>query len=236
MAELFGSRLSLSADGERILSRHRFADVASALEKRFGRQELEDTVVEAFDVANGSTPTLGHRRAVRSLRHIATTDYDDLFEHAAREEGIAYRINSSHGEVCGDGNDLTIFQVDGSISNPSTLVVTEEDAARVRQDDGYRHEIERAIGDRPVIIAGHSLRDENARRVLARRGGEKGLHVSFEPDIMDEIVRDRFDLEGCVGNADDFLQSDEEANTKTLSGKYMRCQKGAGCGPSANKA
>jgi hypothetical protein len=79
----------LPADGERILSRHRFADVASALEKRFGRQELEDTVVEAFDVANGSTPTQGHRTAVRSFRHIVTTNYDDLFEHAAREEGVS---------------------------------------------------------------------------------------------------------------------------------------------------
>lgn len=87
MAELFGSRLSLPADGERILSRHRFADVASALEKRFGRQELEDTVVEAFDVANGSTPTLGHRAAVRSFRHIVTTDYDDLFRTVSFQSG-----------------------------------------------------------------------------------------------------------------------------------------------------
>lgn len=59
MTELFGSRLSLGADGESILARHRFADVASALERRFGRGELERTVIQAFDTVQGSYRQLG---------------------------------------------------------------------------------------------------------------------------------------------------------------------------------
>lgn len=221
MTELFGLRLSLKEDGERILARHRFADVASALERRFGRDELERTVVEAFDVVNGAVPTPGHHAAVRTFRHIVTTNYDDLFERAAREQRIPFRRISANGEVFGDGNcaDLTIFQVDGSISSPGTLVVTEEDAMRVRQDDGYWAAIEETIGNRPVVVVGHSLRDESARRVLTRRGSGQGLYVSMMSDVMDAILRERFGLLGCVGRADDFLQSYEEAERRAMPQK-----------------
>jgi hypothetical protein len=216
MTELFGARLSLGVDGERILARHRFADVASAVAQRFGRDELERTVVEAFDMAQGIVPTAGHLAAVSTFRHIVTTNYDDLFERAAGVRGIPFNVISANGEVRGDGSELTIFQVDGSIRSPGTLVVTEEDAAKMRLDDTYWNAIADAIEERPVVVVGHSLRDENARRVLTRRGGGAGLYVSLDYDPMDEIVRNRFGLLGCVGTADNFLQSYEEAHRRTL--------------------
>lgn len=214
MTALFAARLSLKADGERILARYRYADVAAALEKRVGRAELERTVVEAFDIAQGVVPTAGHLAAVSSFRHIVTTNYDDLFERAAIARGIPYKVMTANGEVRGEGSTLTIFQVDGTIRSPGTLVVTEEDAARLRQDDSYWNTIATTIGSRPVVVVGHSLRDENARKVLTNRGAGAGLYVSFVDDPMDEILRDRFGLFGCVGPADDFLQSFEEAKKK----------------------
>jgi hypothetical protein len=211
MTQLFGSRLSLGSDGDSILARHRFADVALVVERRFGRTELERTVVEAFDTPQVVAPTAAHLAAVSTFRHIVTTNYDDLFERACREKGISYTVRSPRGETRGDGSQLTIYQVDGSIGHPETLVITEEDAVHVREDAGYWDDIASAIGSRPVMVVGHSLRDENARRVLTRRNGGKGLYVSVIDDPMDQIVRERFGLATCIATADDFLQSFEAA-------------------------
>ncbi|AOF91343.1 DUF4062 domain-containing protein [Sinorhizobium sp. RAC02] len=211
MTELFGSRLSLDADGESLLARHRFADVASVLERRFGRAELERTVVQAFDTAQGAVPTAGHLAAVSTFRHIVTTNYDDLFERACLAKDVKYTVRSPHGEIRGAGSEVTIFQVDGWIGFPSALVITEDDAARARKDNQYWDDVASAIGGRPVVIVGHSLRDENARRVLTRRGGGPALYVSLIDDPMDQIVRERFGLATCIASADDFLQSFEAA-------------------------
>lgn len=211
MIELFGARLSLRADGDQILARHRFADVAAAMELRFGRTELERTVVQAFDLAQGVVPTPGHLAAVSSFRNIITTNYDDLFERAAVAKGVPYTVVHPNGVSRGLGTDLTIFQVDGSIASPGSLVITEADAARARTDEPYWDGIATSIGDRPVVVVGHSLRDENARKVLMRRGNGKGLYLSVKPDPLDEIIRQRFDLDGCVGTADEFLMSFEKA-------------------------
>lgn len=214
MTELLARKLGLEDSGERVLARHRFADVALAVELELGRGIIEQTVVEAFDIAQGAVPTPGHLAAVASFRHIVTTNYDDLFERAARARGISYRVLHPNGRSRGQGADLTIFQVDGSIVSPESLVVTEEDAIRARKDEGYWSVVSDTIGDRPVIVVGHSLRDENARKVLAARGPGPGLYLSLTPDPLDKIVRDRFGLQGCIGTADDFLQSFEAEQSK----------------------
>ncbi|RWP02515.1 MAG: DUF4062 domain-containing protein [Mesorhizobium sp.] len=215
MIELFGARLSLGAGGDQLLARHRFADVAAALQLRFGRRELERTVVQAFDVVQGVVPTPGHLAAVSSFRHIVTTNYDDLFERAATEAGISHTVVHSNGVTRGDGTSLIIFQVDGSIASPGSLIITEDDAARTRTNGRYWDTIADAISDRPVVVVGHSLRDENARKVLTRRGNGKGLYLSLTPDPMDDIIRGRFGLLGCVGTANDFLLTFQKETRQT---------------------
>lgn len=98
-------------------------------------------------------------------------------------------------------------------------MVTEDDAARARLDKGYWDGIEETIGDRPVIVVGHSLRDENARRVLSRRGDGAGLYVSVTRDVLDEILQERFDLKGCAGKADDFVRSFEDAERRVSASR-----------------
>ncbi|NEH52427.1 DUF4062 domain-containing protein [Rhizobium leguminosarum] len=214
MTGLFARKLGLEEQGDRILARHRFADVALAVELGLGRGTVEQTVVEAFNIAQGAVPTPGHMAAVASFRQIVTTNYDDLFERAARARGKSYRVLHPNGLSRGHGTDLTIFQVDGSIVCPESLVVTEEDAVRARKDEGYWSEISGAMGERPVMVVGHSLRDENARKVLATKGSGPGLYLSLRLDPLDRIVRERFGLQGCVGTADNFLRSFEEESIK----------------------
>lgn len=218
MVELFGSRLSLGISGESILARHRFADVAFAVERRLGRKALEQSVVQGFDVVQGVVPTAGHLAAVASFRHIITTNYDNLFERACIARGIRYNVRSPGIEARGEGDQLTIFQLDGSVSNPSSLVVTEQDAVKARSDSGYWRNVAEAIGDQPIIVIGHSLRDENARRVLLERGNGSGLYVSITHDPLDDILRERFNLTQVVATADDFLQSYEAASLRSLDG------------------
>ncbi|EKJ95477.1 hypothetical protein C241_12720 [Bradyrhizobium lupini HPC(L)] len=220
MVGMFARKLGLEEQGDRILARHRFADVALAVELGLGRGTVEQIVVEAFDVAQGAVPTPGHMAAVSAFRHIITTNYDDLFERAARAKGIPYRVLHPNGVARGQGADLTVFQVDGSIVSPESLVVTEEDAVRAREDAGYWSELSDTIGDRPIIVLGHSLRDENARKILTARGRGPGLYLSLTPDPLDKIVRERFNLQGCVGTADDFLQSFEVESLK-LNGAVL---------------
>lgn len=155
--------------------------------------------------------------AVASFRHIVTTNYDDLFERACIVQGIPFNVQSPNGFVRGDGRQVTIFQLDGSVSSPSSLIVTEKDAAKARSDGNYWLKVSQMIGDRPIIVVGHSLRDENARRVLLERGSGAGLYVSIAPNLMDDIVHDRFDLTECVATSDDFLRAYESAHRNLIN-------------------
>lgn len=216
IAGLFGSRLSLGIDGQTLIARHRFADVAAVLERRFGRAELERVVVQSFNTAQEIAPTSGHLSAVSTFRHIVTTNYDDLFERACRAKGVSYTIRSPSGETRGNGSDLIIYQVDGWIGCPSTLVLTEADSERARIDVDYWADLNRDMEERPLIVVGHSLRDEVARRVLVKRRSASGLYVSNINDPMDQIVRERFSLMPCIASADNFLQSFEDATIASM--------------------
>lgn len=88
---------------------------------------------------------------------------------------------------------------------------------KARSDSNYWRNVADSIVYRPIVVIGHSLRDENARRVLLDRGNGAGLYVSITHDQMDDILCERFSLEQFVATADDFLQSYESALRNAVS-------------------
>ncbi|HEX8643276.1 MAG TPA: DUF4062 domain-containing protein [Allosphingosinicella sp.] len=208
LAEVLARRLSLEATGDQVLARHRFADLAALAINRLGRDVVLELIGELLNTAQEITPTVGHTAAVLTFETIVTSNFDTLFEQAAVRQGLRAAVRTSSQECRGEDVDLTICKIDGTIADPGTLVLTDEDSARAYQEGGLWTDVADLLQRHPVAVVGHSLRDDRMRRLLSqRRRDVPGVYVSPVPDPLDAILLERFGLEMVRATADEFLAS-----------------------------
>jgi hypothetical protein len=208
MAEVLARRLGLEATGDQILARHRFADLAAFAIGRMGRDAVLDLVGELLNTAQEVTPTVGHAAAVLTFATIVTSNFDTLFEQAAARQGRRAGVRTSSMDCGSTDVDLTICKIDGTIADPATLILTDEDSVRAYQTGGLSTDVADLLQTRPVAVVGHSLRDDRMRRLLSqRRRDVPGVYVSPVPDPLDAILLERFGLQLVRATADDWLAS-----------------------------
>jgi hypothetical protein len=207
LAEALGRRLGLNATGHDLLSRHPFADLAAFAELRLGRDGVMALVRELLDTPLPVEPSRAHMAAVQSFPLIVTTNYDMLFEQACDRSGLRYRVQTATGSSGSTQPKVTILKLDGSISDPDTMVLTEADARRAAAGNA---DLWRDVADilqrfKPVVI-GHALRDATSRRLLAARNPSlDGVYVSPHLDELDAIMLHRFGLTGVRSTAEAYL-------------------------------
>jgi hypothetical protein len=209
LSDVLLHRMGWQGDRDKALARYRFPEIAAAFEANMSRGELLRTVAEVLDTPQAVTPTLAHRVCVKTFPVIVTTNYDSLFEQACREEGLSYQLMTSSGVmVPGASQGPMIFKIDGSVSDPQSLVLTDADGERVRSNGTFWKGLESQLKDRPVVVIGHSIRDGNTRRLLEARNRSKlGLYVSPAQGVFDKITLDRFGFRSVVASSDSFMSS-----------------------------
>ena len=207
LAETLGRRLGFDATGTNLLGRHSFTDLAAFAELKLGRDGLMALVSELLDTPLPVEPSRAHMAAVSSFPLIVTTNYDMLFEQACDRSGLQYRVQTAAGSTGSTRPDVTIFKLDGSISDPDTLVLTDADARRAADGDAnfWRDVADILQRLKPVVI-GHALRDATSQRLLsARNPSLDGVYVSPHLDELDAIMLHRFGLTGVCSTAEAYL-------------------------------
>jgi hypothetical protein len=181
--------------------------VALAYEIALSRARLVDAVTDAVQVGKQPSPML---RALARLDFpvVITTNYDQHFEKALRDEGKEPRvaIYTPRLEATVDYRKPTVqspivFKIHGDISRPETIVITDEDyidfVLRMSNKEPYDplpRRLKVYLTDWTTLFVGYSLLDYNLRllfKTLRWKIDNASLpdmySVDFSPDplIMD---------------------------------------------------
>lgn len=202
-----------------------FNAVAADLEALAGRDELERAVEAIVSPPWTAEPTLAHRVGGRMFRQIITTNFDNLLEQAlddlvdsgvtipiAVDAPVVYRAYRA-GETSGPLSDFELIKLHGSLSDPSTLVLTDHDLSNLART---RPNIWSSIGEllrrKPLLVLGSSLRDPSLVALLDSVGPELRGWVVLPAFSGAERARlRRWGLEPIVATADAFVEALDRA-------------------------
>ena len=213
LSEYLGRQLNLQATGEQMLSRHRFADIAALAESVIGREQLISSIKALLDTPQPVGPTQAHLMAVKLFRMIVTTNYDELFEEACRRQDLRFAVRTSSDKYAETTADVAIYKLDGTISKPETLMLTDKDVAKVIGNGKFWNEVREALASKPLAVVGHSLRDTTSRQLLENRNLDMpGMYIAPGLDPVDEIILKRFNLVGASVDAEQFMSALSSSN------------------------
>ncbi|WP_213936820.1 DUF4062 domain-containing protein [Pseudomonas sp. dw_612] len=187
---------------------YNFSQVASYFEMKKGRLGLLAKVGQMLDTPQTVRPTMAHEYAVRKFKAIITTNFDELFEDACVSQNIPFQVvipNFENVELV--SGRLVIYKLAGTMSRPETLQLTTSDLNSSIKCDFAFGSVRSMLQANPVVVIGHSLRDGNIQEVMEGRDRDKrGVYVSPYLSPIDEIILDKFNLEGVALRADEFIR------------------------------
>jgi hypothetical protein len=151
------------------------ASIATDFELTFSRTELVETVTRLLELPGDADAPTHHGTALRLFPRVITTNYDRLFQRAAKAS------NSGHAFLAGarmpsTGIERFVWNIHGGLDAPDALVVTEEDIARFEEAaPGVCEDLKAVFGRGPLLVEGTTLRDPAVTRLFrALRGSFEG--------------------------------------------------------------
>lgn len=136
---------------------------------------------------------------------IVTTNYDELLENTF---GELYDVCVGQDIIFSsrDNRSKTIYKIHGSISNPSSIVITQEDYDKFMASSKYLYaKLMTLFWENPIVFMGYSISDENVKNVL-----DTMLEV-----MTDEQKRDFEERVWVLAYADGVEESFEETEIST---------------------
>jgi hypothetical protein len=144
-------------------------DLAQWYRERFGRKQLGDVIRQTYTTT--AHPTLAHYLLMSlPLRHVITTNYDDLLERAlAALKRHPVTVIHQH-EVARTGrDDVYVVKLHGDAAHAEEIILTRDDY------DEFFHArpamallLEGLLLNRTFFFVGYGLRDPNFRQVHSR--------------------------------------------------------------------
>ena len=155
--------------GLRRPERHNYLDLAQWYRERFGRDQLADVLRRTY--ATGAKPTLAHYLLMSlPLRHVITTNYDDLLERAltALKRHPVKVIQQQ--DVARTGQDeVFVVKLHGDLGHAEEIILTHDDY------DEFFHRrpamallLEGLLLNQTFLFVGYGLRDPNFRQIHGR--------------------------------------------------------------------
>jgi NAD-dependent SIR2 family protein deacetylase len=182
-----------------------FAAIASDIEACYSREFLLHEVAKLLDSPLGLRPTVAHIKAVELFDQILTTNWDALFEKAARFQGRPTIVLAD--EIPAGLPERAIVKLHGSLEHPESLLLTEADMAGMdKSRAGLWEAVRNAVRDHTLVIVGTSLRDPSIIRLLedARRQ-YNGYFVAPKFYATTAARLRRWNFECIAADADSFL-------------------------------
>ena len=174
-------------------------------EQPHGRGELVGKIKAAVETGKQPSP-LVRALAEIDFRVIITTNYDQLFEKALSPKKPVVRIYDPRGkepteDFPGDptsSKEPWFFKMHGCISEPESIVITDEDYVRWVMRIGDREDfrpvpqkVRTYFKEKPTLFVGYSLLDYNLRllfRTLRRNLGKLDLPPTFSLDPRPDLL------------------------------------------------
>ena len=174
-----------------------FEDVCDEYEIINGRTPLVGLL--ANSIPQSAKPLEGHIAAVKSFRFIVTTNWDQLFEAAAKSVENRYHVLSDEVDApLFNYDNHNLLKIHGSIDRPSSLICTTEDFEGYA--DTHPNLLNRVAGlmdNYTVLFVGYGMRDEHLRRLFyqikARNGkfARKHYIIGFYDEVRKLLLEGR---------------------------------------------
>jgi hypothetical protein len=196
---------ALAGDQPSSLVKSQFSYLLS-LEATRGRKALLEAVRRAIELQGELQPTYAHRAAVRLFPRVVTTNFDELFEAAAREQQIDLPAVSGDLRTAKLA-ERTVIKLHGTVAQPDTMILTDRDVAVI---DKVRPRLWRALvrelTQAPLVVVGHSLRDPSLLRLFSEAAASLSGYL-VAPRIADEerTVYSRWGLRALDSEAEPFF-------------------------------
>ncbi|MUL45663.1 hypothetical protein FZI85_28310 [Mycobacterium sp. CBMA293] len=148
-----------------------FPEAMQAYQDKFDKSALVQMIKRKFDYIDGFRTLRWHARKFHRelatmpyLRDIVTTNWDVHFEEECDATPFVYGDDIALWKM----SDRKVLKIHGSISNPGSLVATEEDYQRRLEELNTKvlgTFLKNFLATRTVVFVGYSLRDWNFRRL-----------------------------------------------------------------------
>ena len=184
-----------------------FAAIASDVEAVTSRDFLIHEVTKVLDPPQGLQPTIGHENAVKLFDVIFTTNWDALFEEAAAASGKD--LPAITREIDGKLPDRALIKLHGSLSDPTSLLLTETDILAMDKSRSQLWQSAcRLLRNRTLVVTGTSLRDPSIVRLFAEAHPETPSYFVVPKFFDATAARLRaWNLECIASDANTFLTS-----------------------------
>jgi NAD-dependent SIR2 family protein deacetylase len=187
-----------------------FEDVCDEYVAINDRTRLVDQL--AARIPTSVAPSDAHRAAVKAFGYVITTNWDLLFEDAARAIGVRYHVVSSEDDVPAFHLDQhNLLKIHGSVDHITSLIATTDDyESYADEHSGVLNCVSELLSGKTVLFVGYGLRDEHVRRVLStirrRRGNlaRRAYAVGFYDDVRRKLLASR-GIDAINAKANDFL-------------------------------
>jgi hypothetical protein len=154
------------------------ASVAQRVSRGGNRYDFTDYLIRELDTIGKNPQPFHHLAASLPVKHFITTGYDDMLRRAfdAADRPVNYLLRSSQ-LAFRNPSWPNLFQLYGLISQPETLVVTEDDHLQLWRDPNKAQLLDRIrpiFEENAILFVGYDLSDPDFkllwREVLDRMG------------------------------------------------------------------
>ncbi len=115
---------------------------------------------------------------------VVTTNYDFIVEKLLGDKALSINPRDSYIKT---GDFIPIYHIHGSIADPSSIVITNEDYAQTLRVSDYRHaRLPFLIKESTVLMMGYSLNDLN---VLSAVDYSKNVYTNTQPYYDTPIIQ-----------------------------------------------
>jgi hypothetical protein len=188
------------------------ASIAGDFVLKLGRGALVKSVRGLLELPGAAAPTQAHLTAVKLFPGIITTNYDQLFEMAAKQKRSGHKLILG-SRFTGALPEKFLLKLHGSYTDANSMVMTDADLA------GFEVSHKRVLAavtklfrSHRVLVVGTSLRDPSLFRLFKEAfeksgGKELGYCLIPSPDPLAEKRFQSLGLRAIQGDIATFFQS-----------------------------
>lgn len=140
-----------------------------SVQKEGSRSSVQRVIDKEIGVAR-PVPRSLELLARLPIRHIWTTNYDELIERSLADAGRPYRVRFAEADLStrGEPGAALVYKMHGTISNPSSVVISTDDYERYRRERGaFLNLLQAHLMSTSMLFVGLSFTDPNLRHVLS---------------------------------------------------------------------
>ena len=185
-----------------------FQEIAEYYALAYGRTKLNKVLNQGLHTPQVVQPTEAHILSVQLFKTVLTTNYDCLFEQACSHIGLDFVVITGDASVPEENDRVTIVKLDGSISDPESLIITVSDGLGAQYSkQKLWQSLVPLIGTRTLVTVGYSLRDISTKSLLDERPSDlPGYFVAPHIGLFDELQLRGRGLKAIETDANSFFR------------------------------